>query len=124
MLGLTGYSDLRDIESEAVKGNYECKLALEMNAYRVKKYIGAYTAAMNGLDALVFTAGIGENSNMIRKMVCEEMQFLGIKLDQLKNDARSKENRIISTVESKVTVLVIPTNEELEIANQTYALVC
>jgi acetate kinase len=124
MLGLTGYSDLRDIESEAVKGNYECKLALEMNAYRVKKYIGAYTAAMNGLDALVFTAGIGENSSVIRKMVCEEMQFLGIKLDQLKNDARSKENRIISTKKSKVTVLVIPTNEELEIANQTYALVC
>jgi acetate kinase len=95
-----------------------------MNAYRVKKYIGAYTAAMNGLDALVFTAGIGENSNRIRKMVCEEMQFLGIELDPLKNDARSKENRIISTEKSKVTVLVIPTNEELEIANQTYALVC
>ncbi len=124
MLGLTGYSDLRDIESEAEKGNYECKLALEMNAYRVKKYIGAYTAAMNGLDALVFTAGIGENSNTIRKMVCEEMQFLGIELDLLKNDARSKENRIISTEKSKVTVLVIPTNEELEIANQTYTLVC
>jgi acetate kinase len=124
MLGLTGYSDLRDIESEAAKGNYECKLALEMNAYRVKKYIGAYTAAMNGLDALVFTAGIGENSNTIRKMICEEMQFIGIELDLLKNDARSKENRIISTEKSKVTVLVIPTNEELEIANQTYALVC
>jgi len=124
MLGLTGYSDLRDIESEAEKGNYECILALEMNAYRVKKYIGAYAAAMNGFDALVFTAGIGENSNTIRKMVCEEMQFLGIELDQLKNDVRSKENRIISTDKSKVTVLVIPTNEELEIANQTYALVC
>jgi acetate kinase len=123
MLGLTGYSDLRDIESEAVKGNYECKLALEMNAYRVKKFIGAYAAAMNGLDALVFTAGIGENSSVIRKMICEEMQFLGIELNQLKNDARSKENRIISTVKSKVTVLVIPTNEELEIANQTYALI-
>jgi len=122
MLGLTGYSDLRDIESEAEKGNYECKLALEMNAYRIKKYIGAYTAAMNGLDALVFTAGIGENSSTIRKMVCEEMQFLGIELDQLKNDARSQENRIISTEKSKVTVLVIPTNEELEIAKQTYAL--
>ncbi|MBK5194133.1 MAG: acetate kinase, partial [Flavobacteriaceae bacterium] len=77
---------------------------------------------MNGLDALVFTAGIGENSSTIRKMVCEEMQFLGIELDQLKNDARSKENRIISTEKSKVTVLVIPTNEELEIAKQTYAL--
>jgi acetate kinase len=93
-----------------------------MNTYRIKKYIGAYTAAMNGLDALVFTAGIGENSSLIRKMACEEMQFLGIELDQLKNDVRSKENRIISTEKSKVTVLVIPTNEELEIANQTYAL--
>jgi acetate kinase len=93
-----------------------------MNAYRIKKFIGAYTAAMNGLDALVFTAGIGENSSTIRKMVCEKMQFLGIELDQLKNEFRSKENRIISAKKSKVTVLVIPTNEELEIAKQTYAL--
>ena len=120
MLGLTGYSDLRDIETQAENGNRDCQLALEMNAYRIKKYLGAYAAVMNGLDALVFTAGIGENSSIIRKMVCEEMQYLGIELDQPKNDVRSKENRIISTEKSKVTVLVIPTNEELEIAKQTY----
>ena len=122
MLGLTGYGDLRDIETQAENGNRDCQLALEMNAYRIKKYLGAYAAVMNGLDALVFTAGIGENSSIIRKMVCEEMQYLGIELDQPKNDVRSKENRIISTEKSKVTVLVIPTNEELEIAKQTYAL--
>ena len=120
MLGLTGYGDLRDIETQAENGNRDCQLALEMNAYRIKKYLGAYAAVMNGLDALVFTAGIGENSSIIRKMVCEEMQYLGIELDQPKNDVRSKENRIISTEKSKVTVLVIPTNEELEIAKQTY----
>lgn len=122
MLGLTGYSDLRDIETQAENGNRDCQLALEMNAYRIKKYIGAYAAVMNGLDALVFTAGIGENSSTIRKMVCEEMQFLGIELDQNQNEVRSKENRIISAKKSKVSVLVIPTNEELEIAKQTYTL--
>jgi acetate kinase len=81
MRGLTGYSDLRDIEAEAEKGNRKCQLALEMNAYRIKKYIGAYTAAMNGLDAIVFTAGIGENSDVLRSLVCKDMQYLGIEMD-------------------------------------------
>ncbi|MEG9326796.1 acetate kinase [Salinimicrobium catena] len=122
MLGLTGYSDLRDIEEQAEKGNRECQLALDMNAYRIKKYIGAYTAAMNGLDAVVFTAGIGENSDVIRKLVCSDMEYLGIELDTEKNAQRSKENREISKMDSKVKVLVIPTNEELEIAKQTFAM--
>lgn len=123
MLGLTGYSDLRDIEEQAEKGNAECQLALEMNAYRIKKYIGAYAAAMNGIDAVIFTAGIGENSDVIRRMVCREMSFLGIELDQEKNNLRSKEIRDISKENSAVKVLVIPTNEELEIAKQTVAMI-
>lgn len=123
MFGLTGYSDLRDIESQAAKGNEDCKLALEMNAYRIKKYIGAYTAAMNGLDAIVFTAGIGENSNYMREKVCENMDYFGIQLDLDKNDLRSKDVREINTKDAKTKILVIPTNEELEIAKQAYDLV-
>ena len=122
MLGLTGFSDLRDIENEAAKGNEDCKLALAMNACRIKKYIGAYAAAMNGLDAIVFTAGIGENSNTIRQLVCEDMDYFGIELDISKNELRSKELREINLPESKVKVLVIPTNEELEIAKQSFTL--
>ncbi len=123
MYGLTGYSDLRDIEEQADKGNKHCQLALEMNAYRIKKYIGAYATIMNGLDAVVFTAGIGENSNVIRKLVCDNMDYLGIELDNTKNSLRSKEIRQVSTDASRVRVLVIPTNEELEIAKQVEALV-
>jgi acetate kinase len=122
MLGLTGYSDLRDIEQEAENGNRECQLALDMNAYRIKKYIGAYAAAMNGLDAVIFTAGIGENSDVIRKMVCRDMEFVGMELDESKNAVRSKEIRNIGKESSAVDILVIPTNEELEIAKQTVAM--
>ncbi len=122
MLGLTGYSDLRDIESEAEKGNTDCSLALTMNAYRIKKFIGSYAAVMNGLDAIVFTAGIGENSNVIRGLVCENQEFLGIQLDKGKNNIRSKEIRDISAPSSKVKILVIPTDEELEIAKQSFEL--
>ncbi|AWG22949.1 acetate kinase [Flavobacterium faecale] len=122
MLGLTGYSDLRDIEELAGKGNRECQLALDMNVYRIQKYIGAYTAAMNGLDAIVFTAGIGENSSYIRKSVCANMDFFGLDLDDAKNDLRSKDTREINTASSRTKILVIPTNEELEIANQVYEL--
>ncbi|KQB37270.1 acetate/propionate family kinase [Flavobacterium aquidurense] len=122
MLGLTGYSDLRDIESEAEKGNKDCQLALLMNAYRIRKTIGSYTAALNGLDAIVFTAGIGENSSYMRKLVCTDMDYFGIELDQEKNKIRSKEIREISTINSKTKVLVVPTDEEYEIANQVYHL--
>ena len=123
MLGLTGHADLRDIQEKASKGDEKCQLALEMNAYRIKKYIGAYAAAMNGVDAIIFTAGIGENSALIRKMACSDMDFLGIQLDQDKNDARSNNLREIQNSDSNIKVLVIPTNEELEIASQVYDLV-
>jgi len=122
MLGLTGYSDLRDIEAEAEKGNKECKLALQMNAYRIKKFIGAYVAALNGLDAIVFTAGIGENSSYMRKLVCNEMDYFGIEVDDEKNQIRSKTIREINKSGLKTKVLVVPTDEEYEIANQVYHL--
>jgi acetate kinase len=123
MLGLTGYSDLRDIESEAKKGNRECQIALDMNAYRIKKYIGAYAAAMNGLDAIVFTAGIGENSVIIRKLVCTNMEFLGIELDEEKNNIRANRLTEIHSENSKTKILIVPTDEEVEIAKQSYDLI-
>ena len=122
MLGLTGFSDLRDIQAEAEKGNKDCQLALQMNAYRIKKYIGSYAAIMNGLDAIVFTAGIGENSPEMRQRVCEDMNYLGITLDINKNQVRPDKLTVISTDTSKVKVIVIPTNEELEIAKQSVDL--
>lgn len=122
MLGITGYSDLREIEALASKGDVNCILALEMNAYRIKKYIGSFISALNGLDALVFTAGIGENSDLIRSLVCKNMDFFGIEIDQEKNKARSKEIRNIKSKNSKIDILVVPTNEELEIAKQSYQL--
>lgn len=122
MLGLTGYSDLRDIERLAEEGNKDCLLALAMNAYRIKKFIGSYTAAMGGLDAIVFTAGIGENSPYLRNLVCKNMEFFGLEIDEEKNSLRSKEVRAIHKDNSKTKILVIPTNEELEIAKQVYGL--
>jgi acetate kinase len=120
MKGLTGYSDLRDIEAQAALGNADCQLALAMNAYRIKKYIGSYAAVLNGLDAIVFTAGIGENSSLIRKLVCTDMDYLGIEMDLEKNETRSKALREINEPTSKTKILVVPTNEEMEIANQVY----
>lgn len=122
MLGLTGFSDLRDIESQAGQGNTDCQLALAMNAYRIKKNIGSYAAVMNGLDAIVFTAGIGENSSYIRQLVCTDMSYFGLELDDLKNEIRSETIREINTPQSKTKILVIPTNEEIEIANQVFEL--
>ncbi|MEP1797224.1 MAG: acetate kinase [Eudoraea sp.] len=122
MLGLTGYSDLREIQAKANEGDSKCQLALEMNAYRIKKYIGAYSSAMNGLDTLIFTAGIGENSSYLRGLVCFEMDFFGIELDTEKNNHKSSEFREIHKSSSRVKILVIPTNEELEIAKQTFQL--
>jgi len=122
MLGLTGYSDLRDIEAEAEKGNKDCQLALQMNAYRIRKTIGAYAAALNGLNAIVFTAGIGENSFYMRNLICADMDYFGIEIDTGKNELRSKELREINSEKSIVKVLVVPTDEEYEIANQVYQL--
>ncbi|WP_427873113.1 acetate/propionate family kinase [Flavobacterium sp. MMS24-S5] len=122
MLGLTGYSDLRDIEAEAEKGNKDCQLALQMNAYRIRKTIGAYAAALNGLDAIVFTAGIGENSSYMRNLICTDMNYFGIEIDTAKNQIRSKELREINSENATTKVLVVPTDEEYEIANQVYQL--
>ena len=123
MQGLTGFSDLRDIEAEAAKGNENCQLALLMFAYRVKKYIGSYASVLNGLDAIVFTAGVGENSVLIRKMICENMNYLGIALDNEKNNIKAREIIDVSSIHSKVKILIIPTNEEIEIAKQSFKLI-
>ena len=123
MYGLTGFSDLREIEEAAEKGDRNCRLALLMNAYRVKKFIGAYVAAMNGLDAIVFTAGIGENSPYMRELICTDMAYFGLELDPEKNASRARELREIQLAGSRAKILVIPTNEELEIAKQAYDIV-
>jgi len=123
MLGLTGKSDLRDIETAANNGDKKAQLALEMNTYRIKKFIGSYAAIMNGLDAIIFTAGIGENSTLIREMVCTDLEYLGIAIDLEKNSIREDKIRTIEKTNSKVKIFIIPTNEELEIAQQTYTLV-
>ena len=93
-----------------------------MNAYRIKKYIGSYAAVLNGIDAIIFTAGIGENSSYIRKLVCTDMDYFGIEINDALNETRSKEIREINTITSKVKIMVIPTNEEMEIAKQVYTL--
>ena len=123
VLALSGVSsDFRDIENGAEEGNENCALALDKFAYEVRKYIGSYAAALGGLDCLVLTAGVGENSASMRARICEGLEFLGVKLDPEKNNTRGKE-AIISADDSKVTVWVIPTNEELMIAQDTAALV-
>lgn len=122
MLGLTGFSDMRDIIKAITDGNTEAKLAYEMYAYRIKKFIGAYAAILNGLDAIVFTAGVGENDALVRKMVCAELNYLNIDLDEEKNNLRESNIREINKADAKVKILVVPTNEELEIANQCYRL--
>ena len=119
LLGISGVSSgLRDVEEAANKGNERAKLAIEMLEYGIRKYIGAYTVAMEGLDVIVFTAGIGENSAATREGVCKKLEFMGVKIDPEKNNIRGKE-AIVSTDDSKVTVMVVPTNEELMIARET-----
>ena len=125
ILGMSGgvSSDFRDIEKEAANGNEKCEIALEAFRYRVAKYIGAYAAAMNGVDCICFTAGVGENDKVTRKLICEEyLGYLGVKIDDERNDVRGKET-VISSDDSKVKVLLLPTNEELKIAMDTEALV-
>ena len=120
--GLSGVSsDMRDIESAAAEGNEDAQVALDIFNDRVRKYIGQYAATMNGIDVLVFTAGIGENASNVRQAVADGLSFLGLKVDPDKNDVRGEE-RIISTDDSKVKVLLIPTDEELMIARDVEAL--
>lgn len=120
MLGISGVShDMRDITGAAKEGNHRAKLSLEMYAYRIKKYIGSYIAAMGGIDLLIFTGGIGENVINVRKNVCENMAFLGIKLDEEKNSSLQGVYGNLTHTDSKADILVVPTNEELVIAQDT-----
>ena len=123
MLALSGVSsDFRDLSEGVDNGNENCQLALDKFCYEVAKYVGAYAAALNGIDVLTFTAGVGENDHMVRASVCEYLGFMGVKLDPEKNKVRGKE-MLISTPDSKVQVWVVPTNEELMIAQDTRDLV-
>jgi acetate kinase len=120
MLGLTGQNDLREIEDRYLEGDPEAELALQMYAYRIKKYIGAYMAAIGRLDAIVFTAGVGEKSPIVRGLVCKDFGNLGIRLDAHKNElGPTGDVTEIQAEDSPIKILIIPTNEELEIANQT-----
>ncbi len=123
VLGMSGgvSSDFRDIEAAKKEGNHLAEVALEAFIYRVAKYIGAYTAAMNGVDAIAFTAGVGENDKASRKAICSYLGYLGVKIDDAANDVRGK-NAVISAADSKVKVMLIPTNEELAIARETKRL--
>ena len=122
--GLSGLSsDMRDIENAANAGNERAIVAQDSYFYRVKKYIGAYAAAMEGVDVIVFTAGVGENQTKMREEVCKGLEFMGVKIDVAKNATIRGEEAVISTPDSKVTVVVIPTDEELMIASDTMALV-
>lgn len=123
VLGISGISsDMRDVENAAAEGNKKAILALKMYNYRIKKYIGAYAAAMGGVDAIVFTAGVGENQVSMRAESCAGLEFLGIKIDPAKNNVRGKEAEI-STDDSRVKVWVVPTDEEIVIARDTMELV-
>lgn len=122
LLGICGLSDMRDVKKAMEEGNQDAILAYELYAYRIQKYIGSFTASLNGLDAIVFTAGIGENDLDMREAVCKDMEFFGIFLDKVANKIKSSDIREINTKDSKVKILVIPTNEELEIGKQTFVL--
>ncbi|WP_448073343.1 acetate/propionate family kinase [Georgenia yuyongxinii] len=123
LLGLTGESDLREVHRLVAGGDADAALGLAVYAHRLRKYIGSYAAVMGGLDAISFTAGVGENDDIVRAGALRGLEFLGIRLDAEKNAARSKEARVISAADSAVAVLVIPTNEELAIARQAMTLV-
>lgn len=121
MVGLTGKSDMRDVEDAVAAGDERARIGLGVWRHRIRHYIGAYVAQLGRVDAVVFTAGIGENSSLLRELACQGLEHLGIELDSARNDARSKGERDIATDSSRVRVLVIPTNEELEIAHQALA---
>jgi len=123
LLGISGASnDMRDVIRKASEGNQRCRLALEGFAYRAKKFVGAYAAALGGLDALVFTAGIGENSPLVRQMICENLECMGISLDETKNEEAVGVEKLISTPTSRVSILVVPTDEERVIVMDTLAV--
>jgi acetate kinase len=124
VLGISGISyDMRDVESAAIKGNARARLALDMFAYRVKKYIGAYAAAMGGVDLIVLAGGIGENDIETRRKILEGLEFLGVEYDNERNSLSKGKELIITRPGSKVVAMVMPTNEELVIAIDTYNIV-
>lgn len=125
MLGLTGSSDARDVEAKALENDHDAILCQQMYAYRIQKFIGAYAAALNGVDCLIFTAGLGENDATIRSLVCQNMSFFGIEIDEEKNKAfnRTKEIAEIQSDNSRVKILIVPTNEELQIAKEVKELI-
>lgn len=120
--GVCGMNDMRDILAACEKGDEKARVAVEIYAYRIKKYLGAYFAILGGIDAIVFTAGIGENSSEIRGMVCEEMEHLGLVLDSDKNKIRAEGVRELQQEGEKTKILLIPTNEELKIAMEASEL--
>ena len=124
MAGVSGVSsDFRDLTKASDEGNYRAKLALDMFAYACKKYVGSYSAVMNGVDCIVFTAGVGENTPVVRSAICSGMEYLGLSIDEEKNKEKNNgQIRDISGKDSKVKVLIIPTNEELVIARETVEL--
>lgn len=119
MMGMTGFGDMREVHRLISEGNEDAKLALDIYVHRIVSYIGNYTAQMGGLDVITFTAGVGENDEIVRRSVIHKLAPFGVKLDEEKNNTRSKEPRIISTPDSSVIVAVIPTNEELAIARKS-----
>jgi acetate kinase len=122
MLGLTGFSDMRDVTARYNEGDLNAILAYEMYGYHIRKYIGSFTAVLNGLDAIVYTGGVGENDALVRTLSTKDLSYLGIELDEAINKQRIKGTVELNTTSAKVKILKIPTNEELEIANQCYAL--
>ena len=123
MLGISGVSnDNRDVAAAAAEGNTRAQLAIDMQRYQILKFVGSYVAAMNGVDTIVFTGGIGENDEELREYICENLAYLGIKLNAQANKVHGEEIKI-STDDSKVNVYIIPTNEELKIARDTKAIV-
>lgn len=118
MLGLTGEADMRDIGQQLAAGDTRARLAYDLYAYRIRQYIGAYVAVLNGVDALIFTAGVGENDALARALVCQGLDYFGVALDEAKNQLRLPGLRDLSGLTSRVRILVIPTNEEVEIARQ------
>jgi acetate kinase len=121
--GICGENDMRAISEAAEQGDNQARLALTMFCYRLKKYIGAYIAALGGVDCIVFTGGIGENSAIVRQMCCLDMEWLGLTIDEEKNSIRQQKIMEIQTADSRVSLLVIPTDEELEIARQTLQVI-
>jgi acetate kinase len=123
MLGLAGSNDMRDISAALAAGSPDAALAYDLYAYRIRQYIGAYAAVLNGLDAIIFTAGVGENDALVRSKVCQDMDFFGLALDETQNQQHQPGLRDLSAPGARARVLVVPTNEELEIARQCAELV-